>query len=140
MIKKNVAEINLIIKIYQFLYLVTIIMFALGPFMSFYFSNEKTLIFELYLPFVDHTTTQGYIITSLVHSLFLPIGYTLFVVCDLTFFVACYHIRIMAAFFQLDLIETKNLIHQSDFKLQKDCCKVKKKIDKIIVTHQNILR
>lgn len=138
--EKNVALMNLVIKVVQFIYYSCIAIISIGPLINYYFNNEKTLILDLYIPLVDHTTTHGYLITSLMHTLLLPYGSIGLIICDLTFFVTCYQIRTMVGFLEVDLMDTKKIVQQSDFKFQKDCRKARKIIKEIIATHQNILR
>lgn len=94
---------ELVVKCLSLMYAGTIFLFLVSPAYYYIFENERTLIFTIYFPLIDHKTTEGYIFTFLIQILFAVyalIGVSAF---DIVFFTYSYHCAIFTETFHLDL-------------------------------------
>lgn len=82
---------NLVTKFLFLLYGAAIIMFVLSPAYTYFFRNERTLIFAFYFPFIDPKTDNGYFITFIIQFLFLVYALIGITGYDSGFFMYCYH-------------------------------------------------
>lgn len=102
-IMTGLRTIELVAKLLSLMYAGAVFLFLMSPAYKFFFENERTLIFTIYFPLIDHKTTKGYVFTFLIQILlafYALIGVSSF---DVAFFTYSYHCAIFAETFHLDL-------------------------------------
>jgi hypothetical protein len=131
---KNVA------KVLALLYISAGFLFLMTPLLNYFFKGELGLIFEIYIPGLDYKTTQGYIITSFLHFLFVLCGICGSFGFDLLFFVYFFHIVTLNELMEIKMEEIGEYLAENDLKIPENVEKVKDMVKEIYGRHRDLLK
>lgn len=138
--KKILIEcVNTINKLGLFLFinfLGAVIMFGLYPVYAYFFENRRELMLGVHVPFVNHTTLQGYVITmitQLAFETYAVIGISAF---DIIFMMFIFHTVAFTKLLQVDLREFSIYLMVDD---PKERHRVNEKLEDLITKHREII-
>jgi hypothetical protein len=110
------------------------------PLATYYLKGELVLIFEIYIPGLDYKTTQGYVITSCLHFLFVLCGTFETLMFDLIFFVFYFHIVTLNQLMKTKMEEVGEYLIENDLKIPENAKKVKDMMKEIYGQHREMLK
>lgn len=125
---------ELIFKLCGFLYFSFSLTYAVYPVYMYFFQNEVVSALQTFLPGVDETTTEGFIVTVMYHMILIILGSIGFAASDLLITLIIINTPIMAASIEDEINQLNDMLRKKN----NDSLAIKYKLRNIFLMHQDM--
>ncbi len=123
------------------LYSSCIFLFLVYPLNSYIFENKLTLIFEIYVPFIDHEASIfGFTVTTITHIIFEMYALTGIGGFDLALLTFTFSVVAMTDLFHYDLKLVEKFLLTEDMKDVENHRKVQEMMKNIFLSHKTLIQ
>lgn len=137
-LRKCIKLSELVFKIMSTGYCGAVSIYLTYPLFALFYLDQQTLMFPFYCPFVDHTTTNGFIVNSIIHGIFIIYTLLFHNFFDSVFAHFVMQVIAKVEFLKIDLDEFKEFIVNEDLKKPEVQTKISQQLRKIIMSQKEL--